>query len=254
MSNNFRARLAGGETLLGTMITLASPATAEILAGVGFDWFFIDGEHGPLGTGEILAILQAVSHKVACVVRVPEAAETPIKQMLDIGAHGIIAPQVNTAEQAAEVVRWAKYAPLGARGVGLARAHGYGAGFAEYMARANDEIAVIVQAESATAVENIEAIARVEGIDAIQLGPYDLSASMGKMGQITDPDVAAAIDRICSVSKDAGLPVGCFGVTAEAVQRDIRRGATMICAGTDTLLLGQAASQMLTSLKEAKAS
>jgi 2-dehydro-3-deoxyglucarate aldolase len=249
MSNNFRARLTGGEKLLGTMITLPSPATAEILAGVGFDWFFIDGEHGPLGTSEILAILQAVSHRVACVVRAAEAAETPIKKLLDIGAHGIIVPQVNTAQQAADVVRWAKYAPLGSRGVGLARAHGYGAKFAEYMERANDEIAVIVQAESATAVQNIEAIVQVEGIDAIQLGPYDLSASMGKMGQITDPEVAAAIDRICSVSRRAGLPVGCFGVTAEAVKQDIARGATMICAGTDTLLLHQAASQTLASLK-----
>jgi len=249
MSNNFRARLAGGEKLLGTMITLASSATAEILADVGFDWFFIDGEHGPLGTGEILAILQAVSHRAACIVRVPAAAEAPIKKILDIGAHGIIAPQVNTAQQAEDVVRWARYAPLGNRGVGLARAHGYGAKFAEYMERANDEIAVIVQAESATAVENIQSIVEVEGVDAIQLGPYDLSASMGKMGQITDPEVAAAIDRICSVSQRAGLPIGCFGVTAEAVQRDIGRGATLICAGTDTLMLNQAASQMLASLK-----
>jgi len=219
------------------------------LAGVGFDWFFIDGEHGPLGTQEVLAILQAVSHRVACVVRVPEAAEVPIKQMLDLGAHGIIVPLVNTAQNAADVVRWAKYSPVGSRGVGLARAQGYGAGFAEYVQRANDEIAVIVQAEHAQAVENIESIVAVDGIDAIQLGPYDLSASMGKLGQITDPEVVAAITRIYSACQQANVRVGSFGITAAAVQADIQRGATMICAGTDSLFLGQAASNMLAAIK-----
>ncbi len=251
MSNDFRARLRSGERLLGTMITLPTPATAEILARSGFDWFFIDGEHGPLGTCEVLAILQAVSHRVACVVRVPESAEVPIKKMLDIGAHGIIVPQVNTAQQAEKVVRWAKYPPNGARGVGLARAHGYGADFARYIETANDEIAVIVQAEHALAVENIEAIVQVEGIDAIQLGPYDLSASMGKMGQINDPAVVAAIERLCAVSQQAKLPIGSFGVTAEAVLADVERGASLLCAGTDTLLLSYASTNLLATLKDA---
>jgi 2-keto-3-deoxy-L-rhamnonate aldolase RhmA len=249
MPHNFKARLARGERLFGTMVTLPTPTTAEILAGVGFDWFFIDAEHGPLGTSEVLAILQAVSHRVACIVRVPEAAEVPIKKVLDMGAHGIIVPQVNTAQTAADIVRWAKYSPAGSRGVGLARAHGYGANFAQYIERANDEITVIVQAEHAQAVANIESITAVAGIDAIQLGPYDLSASMGKMGQITDPEVVAAIERIYSVCQQAELPVGSFGVTADAVQADIARGATMICAATDSLFLGQAASKMLAAIK-----
>ncbi len=248
-STNFRARLSSGEMLFGTMLTLPTPATAEILAAVGFDWFFIDCEHGALATSDVLAILQAVSHRVACVVRVPEAAEVPIKQMLDIGAHGIIVPQVNTAEQAKNIVRWAKYPPWGARGVGLARAQGYGASFAVYLSCANDRIAVIVQAEHRQAVENIEAIVQVDGIDAIQLGPYDLSASMGKMGLIEDSEVVAAVDRICTVSKLANLPIGSFAVTAKATQQDIARGATLICTGTDTLFLGQAASSMLSALK-----
>lgn len=250
MARNFRQRLADGERLLGTMITLPTPATAEILAGAGFDWFFIDGEHGPLGTTEVLAILQAVSHRVACVVRVPEAAEVPIKKMLDIGAHGIIVPQVNTPEQAADVVRWSKYTPLGSRGVGLARAHGYGATFNDYIAKANEEVAVIVQAEHIRAVENIDEIVKVPGIDAIQLGPYDLSASMGKMGQIDDPDVVAAISRIYSACQDFGMPVGSFGVSVDAVKADMDHGASMICAGTDTLFLAQSASRMIAALKE----
>ena len=249
IAQQFKSRLASGEKLYGTMITLPTPSSAEVLAGLGFDWFFIDGEHGPLGTAEILGILQAVSHRVACIVRVPEAAEVPIKKVLDLGAHGVIVPQVNSAEQAADVVRWARYSPEGARGVGLARAHGYGATFAQYIEEANDQVTVIVQAEHAKAVEDIENIVRVSGVDGVQLGPYDLSSSMGKMGQIEDPEVVAAIERIYSASATVGLPVGCFGVSAKNVKIDIDRGSTLICAGIDTLFMAKAGAKMLENLK-----
>ena len=251
MSREFRARLKRGETLLGTMVTLASAASAEVLAAVGFDWLFIDGEHGPLETRELAEILQGVSHKTACIVRVPQAAEVPIKRALDLGAHGIIVPQVNTAEQAADVVRWSRYAPEGARGVGLARAHGYGQTFREYLSRANDEIAVIVQAEHARAVENIESIVRVQGVDAVLLGPYDLSASLGKMGQIDDPAVVAAIRRVTTACRAAGMPLGYFGVTAAAVQPYAAQGYTLLVAGVDTLYLASGAKALLKELRGA---
>ncbi|MCA9072173.1 MAG: 2,4-dihydroxyhept-2-ene-1,7-dioic acid aldolase, partial [Planctomycetaceae bacterium] len=167
MHKSFRQDLRDHKLLLGTMVTLPTPATAELLADLGFDWLFIDGEHGPLDTAEILALLQTVGDKSACVVRVPVAEETPIKKVLDLGATGIIAPQVNTAEHAANVVKWSRYAPQGSRGVGLARAHGYGMQFQEYVESANDRVAVIVQAEHVQAVENIESIVQVEGIDAV---------------------------------------------------------------------------------------
>jgi len=249
MPGNFRSRLASGETLIGTMVTLPTPAVAEILAEVGFDWLFIDGEHGPLETSDILAILQAVGDRVACVVRVPAAEEVPIKKVLDLGAAGIIAPQVNTVEQAEGVVRYARYAPAGARGVGLARAHGYGMHFAEYLKSANEQVAVIVQAEHAQAVDNIEAIVKVEGIDAVLLGPYDLSASLGKMGQIDDPAVTGAIDHVTKTCRAAGMPLGYFGVTADAVRPYVERGYTLIVAGVDTLLLGGAAKSLLSELR-----
>jgi 2-dehydro-3-deoxyglucarate aldolase len=249
MANDFRARLKRREPLLGTMVTLASAASAEVLASLGFDWLFIDGEHGPLETRELAQILQAVSHKTACIVRVPEAAEVPIKKALDLGAHGIIVPQVNSAEQAANVVRWARYAPEGARGVGLARAHGYGVSFREYVSAANREIAVIVQAEHARAVENIEAIVRVPGVDAVLLGPYDLSASLGKMGEIDHPDVVAAIGRVTDVCNAAGMPLGYFGVTAAAVQPYVARGYTLLVAGVDTLYLAAGAKALLKELR-----
>src|SRR5215467_8176080 len=208
MANEFRARLKRGDKLLGTMVTLPSPPAAEVLATIGFDWLFIDAEHGPLGTNELLGILMAVNRRAACVVRVPSCDAVQIAKVLDLGADGIIVPQVNTPQQAADAVRFARYPPEGTRGVGLARAHGYGSKFEEYVESANREIAVIVQAEHATAVENIDAIARVPGVDAILLGPYDLSASLGKMGQVDDPKVVAAIARVTDACRAVGMPLG----------------------------------------------
>ncbi|MSU63460.1 MAG: 2,4-dihydroxyhept-2-ene-1,7-dioic acid aldolase [Pedosphaera sp.] len=249
MHSNFRIRLKRGDKLLGTMVTLSCPATAEILADIGFDWLFVDGEHGPLDTGDLLGILQATNKRTPCIVRVPSSDEVAIKKALDLGAEGIIVPQVNTAKQAAEVVRFARYAPLGTRGVGLARAHGYGLRFQEYMDSANDQVAVIVQAEHALAVENIESIVRVPGIDAVLLGPYDLSASLGHTGKLDHPSVVQAIDHITQSCQAAGIPLGYFGVTAASVKPMISRGYTLIVAGVDTLLLGTAAKRLLAELK-----
>jgi 2-dehydro-3-deoxyglucarate aldolase/4-hydroxy-2-oxoheptanedioate aldolase len=249
MSDTFRSRLLRGDKLIGTMVTLPTAATAEILADAGFDWLFIDGEHGPLETRDILGILQAVGHKVACVVRVPTGGEAEIKRVLDLGADGIVVPQVNTAAEAADVVRFARYAPLGCRGVGLARAHGYGARFQEYLETANDNVAVIIQAEHAEAVENIEAIVKVPGVDAIQLGPYDLSASLGKMGRIDDPVVTDSIDRITDTCRKAGKPMGQFGVNTADLRPYIEQGYTLITSGVDTLFLAAAAKNTLAELQ-----
>lgn len=251
MTQNFRARLQSGDTLLGTMVTLASPSAAELLAGLGFDWLFVDGEHGPLETGELLSLLQVIGDRTAAIVRIPAPDATAIKKVLDLGAHGVIVPQVNTPEQAQAMVQAARYAPEGTRGVGLARAHGYGLGFQDYVATANDRVAVILQAEHIEAVRNIDAIVQTDGLDAILLGPYDLSASMGLMGQVDHPKVLQAIDRVTEACLAANIPLGYFGVTADAVKPYIERGYRLIVAGVDTLLLGAAAQRLLKSLREA---
>ncbi len=249
MKSDFRSRLEAGDKLFGTMVTLTSPAVAEVLADVGFDWLFVDGEHGPFETADLHATLQAVGDRSACIVRVPAAGEVPIKKSLDLGATGIIVPQVNTAEQAAQVVAWSRYAPDGTRGVGLARAHGYGLRFNEYLEVANDQVTVVVQAEHAQAVENIEAIVQVAGIDAVLIGPYDLAASLGKMGQVNDPQVVEAIDHVTTTCLDAGIPLGMFGVTSDAVKPYIEKGFTLIVIGVDTLLLGGAAKRILSEVR-----
>jgi 2-keto-3-deoxy-L-rhamnonate aldolase RhmA len=249
MTHAFRARLLQGDLLIGTMITLASPEVAEIMVEVGFDWLFLDAEHSVFEARELQAALQAAGAATPCVVRLPVAAEVPIKKALDVGAAGIIAPQINSAAQAEQVVRMAKYAPAGARGVGISRAHRYGLKLREYVAAANERTAVIVQAEHIDAVRNIESIVRVAGVDAVLIGPYDLSASLGRLGQVDHPDVTQAIDRVTEVCLHAGVRLGIFGVSADAVKPYLARGYTLIVAGVDTMLLGQAASGLLAQLK-----
>lgn len=231
------------------MVTLNSPEVTELLAGIGFDWLFIDAEHSPLTMIEIQHMVQAAGKECPCIVRLPEASEVPVKQALDIGAAGIIAPLVNSAGQAEDIVRMAKYAPDGSRGVGVSRAHRYGLGFQEYLDGANEETAVIVQVEHIDAVANIESIARVRGIDAVFVGPYDLSASLGKLGQVNDPEVQGAIETVTEVSLQAGIKLGIFGLSAKSVRPFIDRGYTLIVAGIDTMMLGSAASQLLDDIR-----
>jgi 2-dehydro-3-deoxyglucarate aldolase len=249
MTHQFRTRLASGELLVGTMLALNCPDVAEVLAGVGFDWLFIDAEHGTFAARDMQAILQAAGPDMPCVVRVSSSEEVPIKKALDVGAAGIIAPQVNSAEQAKAVVRYAKYPPQGARGVGIARAHGYGLRFQEYVDTANKDVAVIVQAEHIEAVEHIEAIVEVTGIDGVLVGPYDLSASLGRIGQVDHPEVTSAIDRVTQACRAAGVRLGIFGVSAEAVRPYVEKGYTLITAGIDAMMLGRAAQDLLAELK-----
>lgn len=249
MSHHFRERLKSGELLAGTMISLASSEVAELLAQAGFDWLFIDAEHSPLDPLQIQRIMLGAGRDKPCLVRLQSSGEVPIKKALDSGAAGIIVPQINSAQAAAEVVRLAKYAPDGQRGVGVGRAHGYGLGFQEYVSRANEEIVVVVQAEHIEAVSHIDEIAAVPGIDAVLVGPYDLSASLGKLGQVDDPEVRAAIERVTAACLRAGVPLGIFGMTAGAVKPYIDAGYTLIVAGIDTVLLGRAATELLAELK-----
>ena len=223
---NFRRRLVGGETLIGTMLSLASPAVAEVLANTTIDWLFVDAEHGTFSTGDIQSVLQAAGRNVPCLVRVEAPQELPIKKALDAGAAGVIVPAVNSAETAAQMVSFARYSPAGSRGVGLARAHGYGKTFGEYLETANDRLSLVVQAEHVEAVENIDRIVGTEGIDSVLVGPYDLSASLGKMGQLDDPQVSPA-----------------------AVRPYMERGFTLIVVGVDTMLLNSAAESMLAELQ-----
>ena len=249
MNKSFRKKLLDGEKLLGTMLSLSSPSVAEVLANSGIDWMFIDAEHGSFSTGDIQAVLQAAGNQVPCIVRVAAPEELPIKKALDVGAAGIIVPMVNSAAQAQEMVRYSRFSPAGLRGVGIARAHGYGKTFNEYLEQANDNVALIVQAEHIDAVEDIEAIVAVEGVDAVLIGPYDLSASLGKMGQLDDPAVVKAIDHVTKTCLEANMPLGIFGVSPTVVRPYIDREFSLIVVGVDTILLSTATETMIAELR-----
>jgi 2-dehydro-3-deoxyglucarate aldolase/4-hydroxy-2-oxoheptanedioate aldolase len=250
MLTDFKERLVRGDTFIGAFVCLPCPESAELLAEIGYDWLIIDTEHGPYGVLEAQRALQAVGRRCPCVVRVPANDDVWIKKALDIGAAGVLVPLVNTAAVAAQVARACKYAPAGTRGMGLARAHRYGAGFQDYVAQANDSVAVIVQAEHIEAVEHIEAIVRVPGIDAIFVGPYDLSASMGKPGEVSDPDVQAAIRRVRDVTLAAGVRLGIYCSDAEAARSFLRQGFTLIGMSTDLNYLAKAAGDALAAARQ----
>jgi 2-dehydro-3-deoxyglucarate aldolase/4-hydroxy-2-oxoheptanedioate aldolase len=249
MSLTIRRRLGKGDRLIGTLITIPAPAVAEIMAEVGYDWLFIDTEHASFNARSAQGILQAVDHRCPCVIRIPANDEVWIKKALDIGAAGIIAPGVNSAEEAERIVQMCKYPPRGTRGVGIGRAHGYGLKFKKYVANANDDIAVILQAENTNAVENISDIVRVPDIDAVLIGPYDLSASMGKIGMIHDAEVQAAIATVTECCRDAGVPLGIFADSAESAAPFIQQGYTLIAVSTDCLHMVQGARAVLKAVK-----
>jgi 2-dehydro-3-deoxyglucarate aldolase len=250
MIANFNRRLRSGEKLFGTMVTSADPAVSESLALLGFDWLFIDGEHGPLETREIQSILQAVGDRAAALVRVPAIDEMPIKKALDLGANGIIVPQVNTVEQVKRVVEFTRYPPLGRRGIGLGRAHGYGKTFDEYMENANSQVTVVIQAEHIDAVNNICEVIAVPGVDAVLVGPYDLSASLGHPGQVDHPKVVEAIQKVTDACQTAKMPLGIFGGTVDSIKPYSDQGYNLLVAGIDIAMLTQAARNLLDDFRE----
>jgi 2-keto-3-deoxy-L-rhamnonate aldolase RhmA len=250
MATSLRDALRDTRPLIGTLVTTASPEVAEVLALAGFGWLFIDLEHGSLSIQDAQRAIQAVAGRCFTVVRIPEATAENIKRVLDTGCDGMIAPHVNTADEARRVVALAKYPPVGERSVGLGRAQGYGLNFAEYIATANDRIAIIVQAEHRDAVANIDEIVRVQGIDAIFVGPYDLSGSMGILGQVSDTRLVEAVEKVRTACAAAKMPFGMFFASAESASPAIQQGARLVAVGTDLAHLASSARKTLETLRQ----
>ncbi len=238
-----------GKALIGTIQTLPALEITEMLADAGFDWLFIDMEHTTLDIPAVQRILQTAKDRIAGIVRVPCAEEAWVKRALDAGAKGLIFPPVNTVEQAEKIVKLCKYPPEGTRSVGLARAHSYGVRFNQYVEAANRDTAVIIQVEHIEAVRNIEAIVQVPGIDALFIGPYDLSASMGKIGQVSDPEVVEKIEIALSAGLKAGLAVGIFTLAPMDIQDFINKGYTLLTLGIDVTFFSGAVQQALSEAK-----
>jgi 2-dehydro-3-deoxyglucarate aldolase/4-hydroxy-2-oxoheptanedioate aldolase len=250
MDKSLKEVLRESKPLIGTLVTTASPEVVEALALAGFDWLFIDLEHGSLSVQDAQRAIQAVAGRCYTVVRVPDTTAENIKRVLDTGCDGVIAPHVNSPAEASQIVALSKYPPLGERSVGLARAHGYGLNFADYISSANDRIAIVVQAEHKDAVANVEEIAAVRGIDAIFVGPYDLSGSMGLLGQVSDARVVAAIEKVRAACASAKMAFGIFSPTAEHAAAFVNAGARLVAVGTDLMHMANSAQGVLKVLRQ----
>lgn len=251
--NKLKHALAAGDMQIGVWINLASPSATEIVGATGYDWALIDGEHAPYDLSMIQTQLRVLGQfDVSPVVRVPVGEDWVIKQVLDLGVQTLLIPMVDTGEQAADLVLATRYAPQGRRGMGagVARAAGFGQ-IDKYADNANDEICLIVQAETRLAVENIDDIANTDGVDAVFIGPADLSADLGHRGNPGHEDVkktiAHAVARIRAAGKAAGIIH--YDKADHAYYADL--GVTFLGTGSEATLLRDALMDNLSAARQA---
>jgi len=249
--NTFKQALREGKPQIGLWVALADPYVAELLAGTGFDWLLLDGEHGPNDVRSVLAQLQAVSdYPVHPVVR-PVIGDTAlIKQYLDLGAQTLLLPMVESAQQAAQIVSATRYPPQGVRGVGsaIARASRWNQ-YADYLEAADEQMCVLVQVETAAAAARLNEIAAVPGVDGVFFGPADLSASMGHRGNPGHPEVQRVIAAGIQAVRAAGKAPGILTADAALARRYLELGALFVAVGADTSLISRAARDLATAFK-----
>lgn len=251
--NAFRDALKAGRPQIGCWVGFASPDVAEALAGCGFDWLLLDGEHAPNDPRTVLDQLRATApYGTHTVVRAVQAEVALVKQYLDVGAQTLLIPMVDTPEQAARMVQATRYPPEGIRGMGaaLARASRWNQ-VDDYLNQANGQMCLLVQAETVTAVQNLQAIAETDGVDGVFFGPADLSASMGYRGQPGHPEVQKTIlDGIATV-RAAGKAPGILATDPALAQKYLDAGALFVAVGVDTTLLVKAAGELARRFTEA---
>lgn len=254
LDNPFRSRLRLSGAPLGTWLMSGAFSTAEAMGHAGFDWLLIDQEHVPLDEQATLCVLQAIAGTNACpVTRL--AANDPVlfKRALDLGAQTIMVPFVDSAEAAKSAVRSAKYPPMGTRGfAAVHRASGYGTA-RDYGQRANDSVFTIIQLETPQAVAALEDIAAVPGVDALFLGPGDLSANMGHIGNIAHPEVQAVIADVARRCLAIGIPCGIVGPTPEMVSQFISQGYAFVAVASDMGMMMRQANAFIQAIRPALA-
>ena len=237
---------------MGTWITLAHPAIAEIFSNAGFDWLTIDMEHSVIDLFDAENLIRTANLSGSIpLVRLPSNDEVIIKRILDAGSAGIIIPQINSEDDLVRAIKATKYAPDGIRGAGLARAQSYGEDFDGYKLIVDNDMLIIAQIEDKKALENLDSILSVPQLDAIIIGPYDLSASMGKAGQLDDKEVAEAIDKIVQKSIDQGVSC-CIHIiepNTDELNSRIKEGFNFIAYSLDIRMLSHNAKEALDQLK-----
>ena len=243
-----KKKLSNNELTIGSWITIGHPAIPEILATAGFDWLTIDIEHNSIDPLMIQVLISTIQSKdIAALVRVSKNEEVVIKQVLDAGADGVIIPMVNSYEDAVKAVEYVKYPPVGKRGVGLSRAQNYGVGFDEYKTWLNDNVVIVAQIEHIDGVNNLESIISTPGIDAIIVGPYDLSGSLGSPGEYNRKEVQDALFYIENICKKKNFPLGYHVVPPreDLLKEKIESGYKFIALSTDFNFLGEKARSIM---------
>lgn len=246
-------KVTTNQVTIGSWITLGHPSMVEIMAGAGFDWLCIDMEHSVIDYYEAQQLIAAMRAKgIASFVRVGENNTRIIKRVLDAGADGVIVPMVCSKGDAVKAVESVKYPPIGKRGVGLARAQDYGFGFEEYASNVNSRTKIIAQIEHIDAIDNLDEILSVDGIDGTIIGPYDLSGSMGKPGRYDDEDVKKTIERYEATAKRYKKLIGSHVIQPDynLIIEKIKRGYNFIAFSLDTLFLGTLCRNQMNLLKE----
>ena len=241
-STTLKSKLNNKILTIGSWITLGHPAIAEIMAKSGFDWLTVDMEHSAITVDQAQQLIQIIELcGVTPLVRVGENNPCLIKRVMDAGAHGVVVPMVNTKEDAENAVNAVKYPPVGSRGVGLARAQGYGMEFEKYKDWVNKESVVIVQIEHIKAVENLEKILSVKDIDGFIIGPYDLSGSLGRPGDFQHREVVEALSRVREIANRFPVASGFHVIPPDAklVSEKIDEGYKLIGFSLDTLFLAK---------------
>jgi 2-dehydro-3-deoxyglucarate aldolase len=252
MNDSLKKKLRKNVVTVGSWITIGHAAIAEIMAKIGFDWLVIDMEHSAITLHEAQQLIQVIDLcGVTPLVRVGENNPYLIKRVMDAGSYGVMVPMVNTKEDAIKAVNAVKYPPVGTRGVGLARAQGYGMDFERYNNRLNRDSVVIVQIEHIKAVENLDDILSVDGVDAFFVGPYDLSGSLGIPGQLKHPKVIKSLEKVMRVAGRHNVIPGFHVVQPdiEEVAMKIRRGYKFIGYCLDTLFLGSKCAEDVSAIR-----
>lgn len=247
--NTFKKALLEGKQQYGFWLGLCSPLSAELCGHTGYDWLLVDGEHAPNDLNTVLAQLQAIAGTPAHpVVRIAEGNTAVIKQYLDAGVQTLLIPMVETAEQAHELVRAVQYPPKGVRGVGtaLARAARWNM-VDDYFGTVDDEMCLLVQIESVAGLENLDEILTVDGIDGVFIGPADLAASMGFLGNPAHPEVKAAVEDATRKIRKAGKPAGTLATSKTIAKHYESVGMQFVALGVDTLALASAAQNTLSN-------
>jgi 4-hydroxy-2-oxoheptanedioate aldolase len=250
-SNPFKRALAAGKPQIGLWSSLSSNYTVEVIAGAGFDWILLDSEHSPADIENLLTQLQAAApYPTHAVVRVPWNDMVTIKRTLDIGAQSLLVPYVSTKEEAKNAVSFTRYPPAGVRGVaGTTRATRFGR-VPEYARRAHEEICVLVQVETQPALDNIEAICAIEGVDGVFIGPADLHASMGHAGEVANPKVKPLIDDAIRRIRKAGKAPGILTPNEADARHWLECGALFVAVGSDVGILARGADALAAKFKK----